>query len=258
VNAGEDERLPPSAGGLVDFAVAAYAERAPLYLALALAVFLAEGAVEIAIPGAKLGTPRGDLKLIVLEYTSLFVDSYVIAAVALGVGMRAAGETVSSRRIAGTAAERWLPVLITNVLAQTVVDATYAFSGIGALPEPAALALLTAPLVWLLWGVLALAMPIAALSGERPVFAVVAGLTRAVAWSLRSYNLARLCLIAFVSVVPALLHAVALDVMLQRGTPLPIFWSTVPIDALTVGPLAALQTVFALDFARRAGAQRSA
>lgn len=258
MNAAGDERLPPSAGGVVDFALAAYAERAGLYLMLAAAIFLIQCGLEFAIPAAALGTPRGDLKLIVLQYVSVFVDAYVVAAVALGVGMRAAGEDPSSSRIAGTAAERWLPVLITGVLAFTVVVSTSAFSGLGALPNPPALAFLTAPLVWLLWGILALAQPIAALSGERPALAVIAGVTRAVAWSLRARNFARLCLVAFVSIVPYLLQTIAYDLMLQHGVARPLFWANVPIDALTVGPIAALQTAFALHFARRAGAQRSA
>jgi hypothetical protein len=258
VTSGEDDRLPPSVGGLVDFAAAAYAERAGLYVALAVAIFVIQCGVEFAIPGAKLGTPQADVKLIVLQYTALVVDAYVIAAVALGVGMRAAGETVSPRRIAAGAAERWLPVLITGVFAFSVFVVTAPFSALGALPNPPALALLTAPLVWLLWGVFALAQPIAALSGERPVFAVIAGITRAVAWSLRSRNFARLCIVAFVSIMPNLLQTIAYDVMLQHGVARPIFWADVPVDALTVGPLAAVQTVFALDFARRAGAQRSA
>ncbi|HZW52656.1 MAG TPA: hypothetical protein VFF00_01415 [Candidatus Elarobacter sp.] len=258
MNRADDERLPPSIGGLVDFAVAAYAERAVLYIGLAVAVFLIQGAVEAAIPAAKLDTPQGALKLLVLEYTALFVDAYVIAAVALGVGMRAAAEPVSSGRIAGTAAQRWLPVLVTSVLAQTVAFWTGPFSGFGALPDPAAILLFTAPFVWLVWGVLGLAQPITALSGERPAFAVIAGVTRAVAWSLRSSNFRRLSLVAFVTIVPNLLQTVAYDVMLHQHVARPLFWAYVPIDALTVGPVAALQAAFALDFARRAGDQRSA
>lgn len=258
MTSGDDDRLPPSVGGLVDFAAAAYAERAGVYVTLAVVIFVVQCGVEFAIPGAKLGTPQGDLKLIVLNYTALVVDAFVVAAVALGVGMRAAGESASPRRIAAAAAERWLPVLLTGVFAFSVFLVTGPFSGLAALPDPPALALVTAPLVWLLWGVFALAQPIAALSGERPVFAFIAGLTRAVAWSLRSRNFARLCIVAFVSIVPNLLQTIAYDLMLQHGVARPIFWANVPVDALTIGPLAALQTVFALDFARRAGAQRSA
>jgi hypothetical protein len=254
----EVERLPASIGGLVDFAFASYAGRAVLYVGLAVAVFAVGCAVEIAIPAAKLGTPQANVKLAVFEYASLFADSFVIAAVALGVAARLAGDQVSSRHVAAAALARWLPVLATYVIVQTVIDLTVPLSGLGPLPDPAALSVLTAPLVWLIWGMLSLAMPIAALADERPAFAVFAGLTRAVSFSLRSSNLPRLVVVAFISIVPYLLQVIAQDVLLQHHVDRPLFWANVPIDALTIAPVAALQTVFAIDFARRAADQRSA
>jgi hypothetical protein len=253
----QGERLPQSVGGLVDFAFASYARRAGLYVSLALAVFAVGCVVEVAMPGAKLGTPRGDLKLLVFEYASLFVDSYVIAAVALGVGSRlTAGEQPGSRVLAGAALGRWLPVMIAYVLVQTVIDFTVPLSGLD--PVQDAALLLFAPIVWLVWGMLSLALPITALSNERPALAVIAGLSRAVSLSLRPANLPRLVIVAFVSIIPYLLQVILRDVMLQHHVDRPFFWANVPVDALTVGPVAALQTVFAIDFARRAADQRSA
>jgi hypothetical protein len=256
--ASEGERLPPSIGGLVDFAFTSYAGRAPLYLGLALFVFLVESAVEFALPAAQLGTPRGDLKQYVLEYAALFADSYVIAAVALGIGARLAGEQRSSRHIAAAALARWLPVLATAVIVQAVIDVTFPVSGLGALPDPPALVIFTAPVLWLLWGMLSLALPIAALADERPAFAVFAGLTRAISFSLRAANLPRLVVVAFISIIPNLLLVIVRDAMLQHHLDRPIYLSIAVIDALTVGLIAALQTVFAIDFARRAADQRSA
>ena len=252
------ERLPPSVGGLVDFAFASYAGHAVLYVGLAFAVFAVESAVEFALPAALVGTVRGEIKQTMLEYAALFADAYVIAAVALGVGARLAGDQLSSRSVAAAALARWLPVLMTSVIVQVVIDFTQPLSGLGGLPDPAALVIFTAPLVWLIWGMLSLAMPITALADERPAFAVFAGLTRAVSFSLRSSNLPRLVIVAFVSIVPALLLAVVRDAMLQHHLDRPIYLSIAVIDALTVGPVAALQTVFAIDFARRAADQRSA
>lgn len=255
----EVERLPASIGGLVDFAFASYAGRAVLYVGLAFAVFAVESAVEFALPAAQLGTPRGEIKQAVLEYAALFADAYVTAAVALGVAARLAGDQVSSRHLAAAALARWLPVLATSVIVQAVVDVTRPLSGlVRPLPDSAALVILTAPLVWLIWGMLSLAMPIAALADERPAFAVFAGLTRAVSFSLRAANLPRLVVVAFISIVPTLLLAVVLDAMLQHHLDRPIYLSIAVIDALTIGPVAALQTVFAIDFARRAADQRSA
>jgi hypothetical protein len=42
--------------------------------------------------------------------------------------------------------------------------------------------------------------------------------------------------------------------LLKRGATHVSFWANLPIDALSVGPIAAIQTAFALDFARRARA----
>jgi hypothetical protein len=76
------------------------------------------------------------------------------------------------------------------------------------------------------------------------------GLVRAVTLSFHRSNLARLVIVAFASIVPLMLETILSD---PRFHVTRQFWITIPIDALTVGPLAALQTVFALDFARRAG-----
>jgi hypothetical protein len=254
----EGERLPPSIGGLVDFAYASYAARAGLYLGLALAVFLVGTAVEFAIPAAKLDTPNGALKLFAIQFAALCADAYVIAAVALGVGARVAGEPPSSRQIAGKALTRWLSVLATLMIVQLVVVYTAPVSGLGPLPQPAGLAFFTAPLVWLIWGILSLAPPIAALADERPAFAIFAGLTRALSYSMRAQNLPRLIFVAFVSIVPNLLQVIVEDVLVKHNVPRPFYWADIPIDALTVGPVAALQTVFVIDFARRAADQRSA
>jgi hypothetical protein len=252
------EVLPPSIGGLVDFAFGSYARHAVLYVGLAFFVFVVESAVEFALPAAQVGTVRGQIKQTMLEYAALFVDALVVAAVALGVAARLAGDPVSSRHIAAAALVRWLPVLMTAVIVQVVIDFTVPLSGLGPLPDPPALVVFTAPLVWLIWGMLSLASPIAALADERTAFAVFAGLTRAVSFSLRTANLPRLVIVAFISIVPALLLAVVQDAMLQHHLDRPIYLSIAVIDALTVGPVAALQTVFAIDFARRAADQRSA
>ena len=251
-------RLPPSIGGVIDFAYASYVERAPFYIGLALLVFAAGCIVEIAVPAAVLGTPAGELKRAFLDFAYIFVASYVIGAVALGVGTRLAGEACSTRSLAQAAFGRWLAVIVCTLTLQLVLGLTLRLGGLGTLPEPRALVFLTAPFVWMVWGMLSLAAPIAALSAERPAFAIFAGFGRAVSLSLRVANLPRLAIVAFISVVPSLLQQIAFDTMVQHGVQHVIFWADVPIDALTVGPLAALQTAFAIDFARRAADQRSA
>jgi len=254
VNAAEDNTtFPESIGGVVDFALASYARRAPYYLALALLVFAVGTVVEVALPAAPVDSEPGQLKLIVFDYTSTFVDAYVIAAVAIGLGTRLTNGAASSRRVAAAAAERWLPVLTIEILLLLVEQVTQPFSALGPLPDYRVLLIATAPLVWLLWGIVSLAAPIAALSGDSPMSAFFTGLTRAVMFSLRGSNFGRLCIVAFASIVPSLIQTIVYDLLVQQHVPRPIFWANIPVDALTVGPVAAIQTAFALDFARRAG-----
>jgi hypothetical protein len=97
-----------------------------------------------------------------------------------------------------------------------------------------------------------LASPFVALAPDRRVFSVVAGLVHAFTTSLHRANLLRLCVLAVLTLLPTVLQAVAFNALVAHHAARPIFWSDVPIDVLTVGPLAAIQTAFALDFARRA------
>jgi hypothetical protein len=250
--AGEGDRLPPSIGGLVDLGFAAWAQRAPLYVALSAGVFLLCGAIEVLWPAKTANA--GDLKLLVLMYTEVFGLAFVVGIVAIGVATRVAGEDVSTRTLIAGALERWPAVLGAMIVVQLVVELTLPFSAIGALADPPVLSLLLAPFIWLIWGVINLAGPIAALSGERPLIALLTSFARAVGLSLRRGNLTRICVLGFVTIVPTLIASVLLDLLLKRGATHVSFWANLPIDALSVGPIAAIQTAFALDFARRARA----
>jgi hypothetical protein len=251
--AGEGERLPHSIGGLIGFALSGLAAGAALYAALALGVFVAYTAGEYVLPPAALTTPAGQFKLYVLQYTGLFADSLVVAAVALGIAARAAGVAAAPRALLGGAVERWLPVIAVTFLAQTVVSITTPFSGLVAPPEPRALALVIAPLIWVLWGILGLAGPFVALGSDRAALLVISGFARAFTLSLHRANLLRLCVLALVTVLPTVLQTILLNSLLQGHAPRAFFLANVPVDALTVAPVAAVQTAFALDFVRRAG-----
>lgn len=253
MNAADDgERLPPSIGGLIDLGFVAWAKRAPLYLALSIGVFALCGALEALWPAR---TPNASaLKLLVLIYTEVFGLAFIVAAVALGVATRVAGEHVSSRTLLAGALERWPAVLGAMIVIQLVVQVTLPLSAVGPLPDPPVLALVMAPFVWLMWGIVNLAAPIAALSGERPLIALLTSFTRAIGLSLRRGNFVRVCVLGFATIVPTLIASVVFDVLVKRAVPHADFWANLPIDVLSVGPLAAVQTAFALDFARRASA----
>jgi len=248
VTAADGERLPPSIGGLVDLAFSAYVQRAPLYLGLAAIVFALCGAVYLASSFSK----SADVTALNLTLCQLFADAFVITIVALGTGTRVAGETPPAGALAAGALQRWMPVLGTLTVVQFVFQLTAGSSGLGATGDWSDV--LFAPAVWLLWGALSLAAPLAALAAERAPRAMALALFRSLSLGLRVANLPRLCVVAFAGVVPLLLEEVVGDLLFQRHVPHAIFWANVPVDALVVGPLAALQTVFALDFARRAAA----
>ena len=162
-----------------------------------------------------------------------------------------AGEPVGTGVLAGAAIERWLPVIVVTAIAQLFVNQTGLFGGLQAPPEPRLLVVVTAPLTWLLWGTLGLTGPIVALTRDR--LAMLTVYARAFSLALRRENLLRLAVLAVFTALPMLLETFAQNTFIAHHVVRPLFWGNFPIDALTVGPLAALQTVFALDFARRAG-----
>ena len=252
--ADEGEQLPPSTAGLVRFALRAWAANAPLYLALQLGVFAAYSIAEVVVPAATVESPQGQFKQWVFLYTGLFADALVVAAVAIGVAARGVAAHTSARVIMGAAIDRWLPVIAVSLVAQSVVYLTYASSGLGPPSEPRILQYLMAPLVWILWGILGLTGPFVALGPNRRAVSIVAAFVHAFTASLHRANLLRLCVLALITVLPNILQAVAFHALVAHHVTRSFFWANFPIDALTVGPIAAMQTAFALDFARRAGA----
>lgn len=254
----EEDRLPPTITGLIGFALRGWAAHAPLYFGLAVFVFGAYALAEWIVPAATASSREGQFKQYVLLYTGLFGDALVVAAVAMGIAARSANAVASAGALAAAAIDRWLPVIAVSFLALSVVAITSPFSGLGPALEPRALQYAIAPFVWILWGILGLTGPLVALAADRRPFSVLSGFVHAFSTSLRRGNTARLCVLAFVTVLPNVLMVVAENVLIAHHVARPLFWANAPIDALTVGPLAALQTAFALDFARRAADQRSA
>ena len=249
--ADESTHLPPSIGGLIVFALGGWAANATFYSLLAAAVLLTYSLAEYVLPAAGMTTPQGEFKLDVLQYTGLFADAFVIAAVALGVAARGIGSSLSAGTLAGGATERWLPVIAVSFLAQSITQLTYAFSGLVAPPDPRALVYATAPIIWILWGVLGLTGPFVALAQSRGPLTVLIGFGHAFSVALRRANLVRLCVLAVITVLPSLAQNVLLNTLMQNHVPRPFFWANVPIDVVTIGPLTAIQTAFALDFVRR-------
>ncbi len=252
MTANEPERLPTSIGGLIDLAFAVCRERAALYAGVSLAVFVVCGAFELLWPG---DSTRDVKKTIVVQLADLFTDALAIATVALGVAGRLTGSDTSPRTLLLAGIERWLPALGAMTLAQFVVALTGPLGAVDT-PREDPMTWIATPFVWLVWGALSLAPPMAVLSGDRPALAVVTGFARALGNALRVMNLGRLCVVAFATIIPFLLQSLLFDTLLARHVPHAWFWANIPIDALTVVPLGALQAAFALDFARRVEAAR--
>jgi hypothetical protein len=251
--AGGSERLPHSVSGLLGFALNAWLANAPLFIALALGVFAAYSLVEYIIPAAAPDTHQGELKLVALSYAGLFADALVIAAVAVGVAACAAGAPAPPRTLVGVAIERWLPVIAVSLLADAITQITSPFGGLHATAVPRAALYVTALPTWILWGILSLSGPFVALGTNRGVLSVIVGFGRAFAVSLQRENLVPLCVLAVVNVLPAVLGIVLKPYLEQHGVAHSIFWANAPVDAITIGPVSAIATAFALDFARRAG-----
>ena len=252
--AGEEERLPHSVSGLFGFALRSWAAYAPLFVVLAIGVFGVWSLVEYLVPAAAPETAQGQFKAYTMIFASTFGDAFVIAAVALGVAARLGRTDVTPRALLGIAVERWLPVIAVSILVLSVQMLTDDFSGLGPTTVPRAVVYVTAPIVWIMWAAIGLAPPLVALDRNRTSLAVLLGFVRAFTLPLRPENLIRLCILAVVTIAPNVLAALLQDSLAGGHLTLYVFfWSNAPIDALTVGPLAAIQTVFALDFARRAG-----
>ncbi len=252
---GDIPQLPRTIGGLLGFALRAWAANGWFYLALQIGVFAAYTLAEIVLPAAAASSRQGQFKEVVLICTGLFADAFVIAAVAIGVAARGAGTRAPSSALATAAIERWLPLIAVGALAQYLIFATADLSGLGPPSEPRFLQFATAPIIWIFWAILGLAAPFVALSANRRPFSVIIGFARAFTTSLHRGNLLRLCVLAIVTVLPTVLQTIAESALIAHHVARPFFWANAPIDALTIAPLAAVQTAFVIDFARRAGAE---
>jgi hypothetical protein len=247
VNAANGERLPSTIGGMIDLAFVTYAARVALYLVLGAAIVAVLGAIEYLIPAPDLQALA--LRDTILEWVDVLLLAYVVAVAALDVGGSVAGEPPPRALLLRGALARWPRVALSLILVQFIFDLTAAAGGFVGPVDVLTIAL--APFVWLFWGVISLGPPLAALSTDRGAAGAVLSLLRAIGFSLHAANLPRLALIALVSVVPSMLSIVLGDWGTQHHVPHAMFWGSIPIDALTVAPLTALQTTFALDFVRR-------
>ena len=237
----EEPPLPASAGGLIAYALARYADRFGFYALLALADFAVSAGALLLVPGSP-GLVTG---------LQILSDAFIVGAVAIGVASHRDGVTAPARSIAASATARWGAVAIAGTIGYAVFFLTGGSAGFAPAGDrgEALLVAVTAPAAWLLLTAVFLGEPAAALSGDDVIAAGFTGVARAVAVSLRVRTLLRLALLAVLTVGPAFAEHVAMGALKARGVANPGLYG-LGWDALISGPLAAIQTVFLLAFVR--------
>jgi hypothetical protein len=233
----QNDRLPESIGGLIGFAFATWWQRAPLYLGVGVVVFALQALAQAFAPdNAPVAVASG-----------VVGDALMTAIVALHIATRATGGDVSTRRLVSAGIVRWGDVTGATALA-TVAGVFVAPLMIPGSDQTWLFALLPA---WLLMGALSYAGPVTAITHDRPIVAIATGFGRALLLGLRFANLGRTFVAGAWVVLVFYLQTLVLLALHARHVPHELFWANAPLDALTVGPLAAILTAFALDAARR-------
>jgi len=237
-----DERapLPESFGGLWDIALRAFARRGVLYLAAAAAAIAVQG-IAAAVDPRSAGLAIA---------ANIVADSFIAVLVTLGViaDIRSS-EPVDGRNLLSAALERWWLVAAVGLLITPVN-----YVAMEAIFEPATdiSDVFLLPIIIVGWGTLNFATVIAASDTKTPTrLLVFTSIGRSVALALARPNLGRLALISLIALLPALLEQILGDQLMSRHFAASQFFATVPVDALTAGPLQAVFTVFYLDFIRR-------
>ena len=236
----DGDRLPKSVTGIFVMAGALYVRRFALYITLAAVVLAVQYVVGVLLPHSD-GLVAG---------LSIVVDAFFFAAVSIGVAFDLAEKEVDWSTILLAANERWGVVsivclaywLVFVLLAPSVFDQ----------PDDVASGLLILPIV-VFWGAIQLGQVVASIEPVKtqlslPFLAIGKGL----AVSLRWINVGRLVLLSLIIVLPTVGIDLLATILTEHHVHDAAFWGNVPLDALTVGPVAALSTVFYVDFLRRA------
>jgi hypothetical protein len=236
----DENRLPKTVAGLFGTAGALYARRAGLYLALAGIAFVVQYVIGVLLPHSD-GLITG---------LNIIIDAYFIAAVSIGVAFDLAGKEADWSTVLLTANERWGVVSIVSLI-YWLVESFFQQSVFGS-PDDTGYGFLILPVI-VLWGAVSLGQVAASIEPRKttlalPFLAVGKGVMVAFRW----VNFGRLVLLSLIIVLPTVANAALATVMLQHHVPEGAFWASIPLDALTLGPLQALSTVFYVDFLRRA------
>jgi hypothetical protein len=236
---GDDKGPPASITGLFGTAFTLYIRRFGLYATLAIAAFAVQLFVDLAVmqdTGLALGL-------------NIVVGSFVAAAVSIGVAFDIARKDADWSTIFNAAALRWGVVVVVGLAGVLVQDLFLA--NVFLPPDQTGYGLLLVPLI-VLWGAVMMASVVAAIDPAKSRLTLPGvALAKGIVVSLQFANLGRLMLFSLIAALPLVAEVLLRQFLVTRGVPEVDFWAGIPIDAVSVGPLQALATVFYIDFLRR-------
>lgn len=237
---GDDKGLPASITGLFGTAAMLYARRFALYGSLALAAFAVQLIVDVGVmqdSGLAIGL-------------NIIVGSFVAAAVSIGVAFDIAGKDADWSTIFNAASLRWGVVAVVSGINWLVYELFWPSMFLP--PDQTGYGLLLIPFVVLL-GALAMAVVVAAIDPAKSRLTLpFVGLAKGLLVSLQLVNLGRLMLFSVLLTLPLFVETLLGMYLAVHNVADADFWAGVPLDAVTLGPLQAVATVFYIDFLRRA------
>lgn len=225
----------------------AYAADARFYLALAAIALAVQAILAYALGNAQNAA-------LYLAGANIVVDAFLSGCVSVGVAARMAESERPWRAIVVWVARRGWAIVFVDVVTWLVHELTYDL--IFGDAATTGYYLLVLPTL-VLWGSLLFADVIASIDETTPAPALPGlSLLQSIALSWRGRNLWRVTLLAAVT-IPAMMVPMLLDdLMKAHGFPMHGFWSSIPFDAIVVGPYQALFTVVYLNARRVSSGSR--
>jgi len=237
---GNDKGLPASIAGLFGTALGFYARRLPFYAVLALLAIGVQYVVDVEVLqdfGLMLG----------LDFV---LQAFLAACVSIGVAFDLAGKEADWSRIMIAASLRWAVVTLMLVIGW-LVQVLYA-PYIGLPPDQTGYGLLFLPFI-MISGVVTLASVVGAIEPTQSRLRLpLVALGKALSVSAQFVNLGRLLVLSVLITLPLLAETWLNGYLQPHHIANLDFWSNIPLDAITLGPLQAIATVFYVDFLRRA------
>jgi hypothetical protein len=237
---GNDKGLPASIAGLFGTALGLYARRLPFYAVLALLAIGVQYVVDVEV--------LPDFGLMVgLE---IVLQAFLAACVSIGVAFDLAGKEADWSRIMTAASLRWAAVTLMLVIGWLVQELYGPYIGLS--PDQTGYGLLFLPFI-MISGVVTLASVVAAIEPTQSRMRLpLIALGKALSVSAQFVNLGRLLVLSVLLILPLLAEIwLSLTLASHHFANLD-FWSNIPLDMITLGPLQAIATVFYVDFLRRA------